>query len=61
MKAFTTLAVVLFALVALAHLVRLIWGIEVVVGGTTIPQWVSVPGAIIPAGLAWMLWRESRG
>jgi hypothetical protein len=60
MKPFTTLAVVLFALIALVHLVRLIWGIEVVVGGTTIPQWVSVPGAFIPAGLALMLWRESR-
>jgi hypothetical protein len=60
MKPFTTLAAVLFALIALAHLCRLIWGLEVVVGGTTLPQWVSLPGLIVAAGLALMLWRESR-
>ena len=60
MKPFTTLAVIIFALVALVHLFRLIWGFEVVVGGTMLPQWVSLPGLIIPAGLALMLWRESR-
>ena len=60
MKPFTTLATVVFALVALVHLFRLIWGFEVVVGGTMIPQWVSLPGLIVPAGLALMLWREAR-
>ena len=60
MKPFTTLAVVIFALIALVHLFRLIRGIEVVVGGTILPQWVSLPGLIIAAGLALMLWRESR-
>ena len=60
MKPFTTLAVVIFALIALVHLFRLIWGFEVVVSGTMVPQWVSVPGLIIAAGLALMLWQESR-
>ena len=60
MKPFTTLAVIILALVALAHLFRLIWGVEVVVGGTMLPLWVSLPGLIVPAGLALMLWRESR-
>jgi hypothetical protein len=60
MKPFTALAVIIFALVALVHLFRLIWGFEVVVGGTMLPQWVSLPGLIIAAGLAIMLWRESR-
>ena len=60
MKPFTTLTVGIFALIALVHLFRLIWGIEVVVGGSMLPQWVSLPGLIIPAGLALMLWRESR-
>ena len=50
MKPFTTLAVIIFALVALVHLIRLISGFEVVVGGTMVPQWVSFPGLIIPAG-----------
>jgi hypothetical protein len=60
MKPFTTIAVVIFALIALAHLCRLVWGCEVVVSGTVIPNWVSMVGLIVSAGLAVMLWRESR-
>ncbi len=37
MKRFTTIAVVIFALLALVHLFRLIWG-EVVVSGAMVPQ-----------------------
>jgi hypothetical protein len=60
MKPFTNLAVIIFALIALVHLFRLIWRFEVIVGGTMLPQWVSLPGAIIAVVLALMLWRESR-
>lgn len=60
MKPFTTIAVAIFALIAVAHLYRLIRGCEVVVGGTSIPIWASVVGLIVSAGLAVMLWRESR-
>ena len=60
MKPFTTLAAALFGLIALAHLYRLIKGFEIVVGGTMIPQWLSVVGLVIGAGLAVMLWREAR-
>ena len=61
MRPFTTLAVLLFGLIALAHLYRLIRPFEVVVAGTAIPQWVSLVGLIVAGGLALMLWRESRG
>lgn len=60
MKPFTTLAAALFGLIALAHLYRLIKGFEVVVGGTMIPQWLSIVGLVIGAGMAVMLWREAR-
>ena len=60
MKPFTTLAAALFGLIALAHLYRLVRGCEVIVGGTVIPQWVSVVGLVIGAGMALMLWREAR-
>lgn len=60
MKPFTTIAVVLFALIALAHLVRLFTGWAVVVEGLPVPTWVSLPGLVVAGGLAWMVWRESR-
>ena len=60
MKPFTTIAVVIFALVAFLHLLRLFFGWEVIIGGTIVPMWVSVLGFVIAAGLAVMLWREAR-
>ena len=60
MKPFTTLAIALFALMALAHSYRLATGCEVVVNGMIVPMWVSVAGLVVAAGLAVMLWRESR-
>jgi hypothetical protein len=60
MKPFTTLAVIIFALIALVHLWRLVRPFDVVVHGTEIPQWVSAAGMIVAGTLAVMLWRESR-
>jgi hypothetical protein len=60
MKPFTTLAILIFALMALAHLYRLVRPFDVVVGGTALPQWVSLAGLVVAGGLALMLWRESR-
>ena len=60
MKPFTTLAILLLAIIALVHVYRLVRPFEVVVSGTVIPQWVSIVGAIIGGGLALMLWRESK-
>ena len=60
MKPFTTLAIAVFALMALAHGYRLVTRCEVVVNGMNVPLWVSAVGLIVAAGLAVMLWRESR-
>ena len=59
-KPFATIAVGVFALVALVHVLRLVFGWEVTVQGSTVPMWVSGLGAVIAGGLAVMLWRESR-
>jgi hypothetical protein len=59
-RPFTTVAVALFALIAVVHLLRLFWGWEVTVNGVVVPKWVSGPGFVITAGLALMLWREAR-
>lgn len=60
MKPFTTIAILLLSIIALAHLYRLVRPFEVAIAGTVIPQWVSIVGAIVGGGLALMLWRESK-
>jgi hypothetical protein len=60
MKPFTTIAIVIFSLVAVLHVLRLILGWQAVIDGLVIPMWASVVGLIIAGGLAIMLWRESR-
>lgn len=58
MKPFSTVAVILFSLVALAHLLRIVLGWEVTVAGIFIPVWASVIACVAAAALALMLWRE---
>ena len=59
MKTGSLLAIILFVLVTLAHLLRLVNGTEIVIGGNVLPMWVSAAGVIVPGLLAWMLWKES--
>ena len=59
MKPFTTIAIVLFSLIALLQLVRFILSWEVNVNGISIPIWASGIAFVIAAALAVMLWRES--
>jgi len=59
MKPFTTAALVIFALVAILHPLRMLFGWSVTLNGTDIPMWVSVIAFVISAGLAVGLWRES--
>lgn len=60
MKTGAKLAMVLFLLVALAHALRLAFSIPVTAGSWAVPQWISLFGVIVPAGIAWLLWREGR-
>ena len=60
MKPFTNIAIILFLIIASIHLLRLYFGWEVIINGMVIPLWISVPGFVVTAGLALMLWRESR-
>ena len=59
-KPFTTVASVLFALMALVHLLRLLLGWIVTVNGMVVPEWASGLGLVITAWLALMLWREAQ-
>lgn len=60
MKPGSLLAIIVFTLVAIAHLLRLIDGTEVVVRGNIIPQWISAVGVIVPGLIVWLLWKESK-
>ena len=60
LKPFTTLAVVVFSLVALLQLARFILNWEVMVNGIAIPVWASGIAFVIAGGLAVLLWRETR-
>ena len=59
MKPFTNLAIAIFILVAVMHLLRLVYGWEATVNSVVIPLWVSVMGLLIAGALAYFLWREA--
>jgi hypothetical protein len=59
-KPFTTLASILFTLVAIIQLLRVALGWAVTVNGIDIPSWVSVLACLIAATLAVMVRREAR-
>jgi hypothetical protein len=46
--------------ISIAHLLRLILRVDIVAYGVNIPIWLSIFGCIVPAVLAFMLWRENR-
>jgi hypothetical protein len=52
-KPFTTVTVVVLAVVAIAHALRLIFGLTVTLGGAEIPMWVSLVALLVAA--AWRL------
>jgi hypothetical protein len=60
MKPFTNIAVIILAILALAHVYRFVRGLEVVVNGNAIPLWVSALVALVAGVLALMVWRESK-
>jgi hypothetical protein len=60
MKPFTTVAVVVFSLVALLQLLRVVLAWEVTVNGFHIPLWASIIACAVAATLAVMLSREAR-
>jgi hypothetical protein len=60
MKPFTAATLVILALVAIVHVLRLLFGWSVTINGTDIPMWVSVVAFVITAGSAVGLWWETR-
>ena len=59
MKPFTNLAIAIFILIAVMHLLRLIYGWEATLDSMVVPMWVSMVGFLIASVLAYFLWREA--
>lgn len=51
-KTFSIAAGVIFAVVALLHLVRIYMGWPVMIGDWSVPMWVSWIGLVVAGGLA---------
>lgn len=60
MKPFTHFAVFVFSLIAIAQLLRVALGWQIVINGHLIPLWVSVIVSAIAAAIAVMVSREAR-
>jgi hypothetical protein len=59
MKPFTNLSVAVLSFIAFAHLLRVLFGWDVIINGLYIPLWASAIAIVFFAGIACMLWRES--
>ncbi len=60
MKPFTTVAVVIFLVIAVLHFLRLFFHWQITINGAIVPIWTSIPGLIITGVLAIMLRREAK-
>lgn len=59
-KPFTTIAALLLAIVAAAHVYRIYSGFDITIGGETVPVWANWAGAIVAGFLALMLAVEAK-
>ena len=60
MRTGTLTAVVLFLVIAFAHLLRLVFMVPITAGKWQVPLWISLLGVILPLVVAWLLWIERR-
>jgi hypothetical protein len=60
MKPATTIVTILLVCISAAHLLSLIFQVEIIVGVFHMPVWLSIFGFIIPLVLALLLWRENK-
>ena len=60
MKTGSFVAMIFLVLVAIAHILRVIWQVEVIAGGYYLPMWMSYAAVILTAVLAGAMWNEHR-
>ena len=50
----------IFGVLAVAHFTRLLLHWPIVLGGWSVPVWISLPGLLVPGALAWWGFRLVR-
>ena len=60
MKTAALLSCGFLALVAVGHVLRLAFGLPLIIGSVDVPMWPSAIAALATGGLAVWLWREER-
>jgi hypothetical protein len=60
MKPFSAVASVVFAGIALFHLLRITSHWQITIKEFIVPQWVSIPGFLVASLFAFMLWKEAK-
>jgi hypothetical protein len=59
-KPFTTIALIVLAVIAVLQLLRFLLRWEVTLNGAVVPVWLSGVAFVVAGGLAVMVWRENR-
>jgi len=59
-KTYSTVTAALFLVVAIVHLLRIIFGWQVEIGGLGIPFWVSWLGVLVAGALAYFGFTQNR-
>ena len=60
MKPAALIATVFLSLIAILHVLRLVFQVDVTFGTVVIPMWASVPAALLAGAVAAWLWKEQR-
>ena len=60
MKPAAVSATILLILIAIVHILRILFRVEVTADGSSIPMWVSWVAVLVTGILSFALWRESR-
>jgi hypothetical protein len=59
-KNYLQLAALIFAVVALAHLVRAAMGLPIVIAGWIVPVWLSWLAFVVASALSWFGWNLAK-
>jgi uncharacterized membrane protein len=60
MKTGTFVTMIFLVLVAIAHILRVVMQVEVIVAGYFVPMWMSYAAVILTSVLAAAMWNEHR-